>query len=125
NGAASTTRASAANSGRSTDKANPRSSTAPSPSAASPGASAKSPRSVAAESGGIVKDDPKRVAEPGAELADAVAKRDAMEAARTAHRPLVNREQDGVALAERHNGRTRLHARALFRQHELASGEIL
>ena len=39
-------------------------------------------------------------------------------------RPVVDREGDGVALAERHDLGAALHARALLRQHELAAGEV-
>jgi hypothetical protein len=36
----------------------------------------------------------------------------------------VNRKDDPVALFKRHDCGARLHARPLFRQHELAAGEV-
>ena len=49
---------------------------------------------------------------------------DAIGAARALHRPLAHREDDPVALAERHHLGARLHARPLLGQHELAAGEV-
>ncbi len=49
----------------------------------------------------------------------------AMDALRPAHRALVHRKDHRLPLFQRHNLRPRLHPRPLFRQHELAAGEIL
>jgi hypothetical protein len=50
--------------------------------------------------------------------------RRAMEAARAPHRSLAHGEHDCIALLERHDVRTRLHARPLLGQHQLAAAEI-
>src|SRR5262245_31908070 len=45
-------------------------------------------------------------------------------AARALHRPLIDGEDDGVALLERHDLAARLHARPLLDQHEFATREL-
>ena len=40
------------------------------------------------------------------------------------YRSMMNREAYGIALAQRHHFRSRLHPRTLFGQHELSSGKI-
>jgi hypothetical protein len=44
---------------------------------------------------------------------------------RSLHRPVMNREGDGVALLEGHDLRAALHTRPLLGQHELAAREVL
>ena len=58
------------------------------------------------------------------DAADAVPQVDAIRAARTLNGPIMNCENDGVALAERHDHRPALHARTLLRHNELSSGEV-
>jgi hypothetical protein len=38
---------------------------------------------------------------------------------------MVDREQDGIALLERHYLRARLHPRALFGEHEFSAREVV
>ena len=59
-----------------------------------------------------------------AQDADAMAHLDAIIALGPAYGPLVDREDHGVTLRERHDFGARLHPRALLRQHEFAAGEI-
>src|SRR5277367_5392059 len=59
-----------------------------------------------------------------ADLTDAVSERDPIVAADARHRPTVHGEHYGIALRERDDGGSGLHARPLFRQHELAALEI-
>ena len=49
---------------------------------------------------------------------------DAVVALRALNRPVVDCEGHGIALAERHDLSSALHARALFGQDELAAGEV-
>src|SRR5205085_4036103 len=72
----------------------------------------------------VVEDHTDRMAMAGADAADAVSQINAVEPARPLHRAMVHGKGDRIALAERHHFRPRLHARALFRQDELAAGEI-
>src|SRR3546814_8128284 len=72
----------------------------------------------------VVEDDAGGVAPAGTDPTDAVAKSDAVVASRAPDRPAVHGEGDGIALPERHDLRSRLHARALLGQHELAAGEV-
>src|SRR5689334_16274410 len=124
NGASAATADSAASSAFSAGRAKPRSSRAPGASTSSSSPSMK--RSVCMSLlRGIVEDDPESVAPPVAQPADAVAERDAVVAARAPMRPAVDREHDGVALAERNHLGARLHARPLLGEHELAAVEIL
>ena len=60
----------------------------------------------------------------GTEPADAMAQVNAIEPARPLHRTVVHGKGDRIALAERHHLGARLHARALFGQHEFAAVEI-
>ena len=71
-----------------------------------------------------MKNDADRVAAPRPETADAVAKVDAVDASRSLHRTVTDGEDDGIPLFERDDFGPGLHARALFGQDELASGEI-
>src|SRR5688572_11345272 len=49
---------------------------------------------------------------------------DAIEAATTLYRALVNREHDAVSLPKRHHHRPRLHPRSLLRHDEFAAREV-
>ena len=71
-----------------------------------------------------MKDDADGVAPAGAQTADAVAQVDTVRAARALHRAMMHGEGDRVALSERDNLGTRLHARPLLGEHELAALEI-
>src|SRR5271163_980131 len=59
-----------------------------------------------------------------ADLTDAVPERDPVVAATAPYRPTVHGECHGIALRERDDGGSGLHARPLFRQHELAALEV-
>src|ERR1700677_1071414 len=59
-----------------------------------------------------------------ADLTDAVAERYALVAANARHRPAIHSEHYAVALGERDDGGSGLHARPLLRQHELAALEV-
>ena len=67
---------------------------------------------------------PKRVPLSRPQPAHAVAHVHAVGAARALDRPMVHREDDGVALPQRHHLGPRLQARALLGEDELAAGEI-
>lgn len=71
-----------------------------------------------------MEDDPERVSAPFDDPADAVAQLHAIVAPRALHRTAVDGEDDGIALAQRHDRGARLHARALLGQHELATAEV-
>jgi hypothetical protein len=71
-----------------------------------------------------VKDNAKGVALPGANAADAMTQIDPISAFRTSYRPVVNGEQDGVALSQRHHLNAALHSRPLFGQYKFAASEI-
>src|SRR5919199_5015345 len=79
---------------------------------------------VSTPSGGrllcVVKDHAEGVATPGAHSAHPVTQVDAVVAARPLHRAMAHSEDHPVALAQRHHLRSRLHARPLLHQHELA-----
>jgi len=49
---------------------------------------------------------------------------DAIGSTLSLYRSMMNREAYGIALAQRHHFRPRLHPRTLFGQHELSSGKI-
>ena len=72
----------------------------------------------------VMKDDAHRMTDAGSHATDAVSQIDAIRAARTLHGTMTDREDNGVALLEWHDFGTRLHARTLFGQHELAAGEV-
>src|SRR5688572_5741190 len=71
-----------------------------------------------------MEDDTQGVPTPGPDAADAVAQVHAIGASSAVDRAMMNRKRDSVALTKRHDLRSRLHARALLSQHELAAGEI-
>src|SRR5437764_1607560 len=71
-----------------------------------------------------MEDDAEGEALASAQARDAVAHGGAVPAARALHRPLVDGEDDCVALAERYDLAARLHARPLLDQHELAAVEL-
>src|SRR5580692_7603943 len=72
----------------------------------------------------IVENDADRVTATREDAADAVPQVHAIHTARALHRPVVNRENNAVALTERHDHRPALHTRALLRHDELAAGEV-
>src|SRR6185312_304723 len=115
-GAATATSVTARTSSVSRSRAKPRSSTAP---------SASSWRGSSNRSGSIMEDNAESQPLAGAQTADAVTHGGAGCAARAWNRPMIDREDDGVALRQRHHLRPRLHARPLLGQHELAAGEVL
>ena len=49
---------------------------------------------------------------------------DAIHAPSALHRAIMDRKYHTVSLAERHNNRPRLHARALLCHHEFAASEV-
>ena len=61
---------------------------------------------------------------PRAHPAHAMAQVHPVDAARTLHRTVVDREHHGVTLAQRHDLGPRLHARTLLGHDELAAGEV-
>src|SRR6516164_4325103 len=73
---------------------------------------------------GVVENDADGVAPARAEPAYAMAQVDAIAAARPLHRAMMHGKGHRVALGERHHFGTRLHARALLDQYELAALEI-
>ena len=73
---------------------------------------------------GVVKNDAERVPVPGPHPADAVAQVDPVVASRTTDRAVMDREHGCIALAQRQDLRSRLHARALLGQHELAASVV-
>jgi hypothetical protein len=72
----------------------------------------------------VVEDDAGRVAMSRANAADAVSEHAPVDASLALHRTLLDREDNGVALPERHNNRPRLHARALLGHDELTTREV-
>ena len=60
-----------------------------------------------------MENDADRVTAPREDAADAVPQVHAIRTARALHRPVVNRENNSVALTERYDHRSALHARAL------------
>ena len=62
---------------------------------------------------------------PRSDAADAVPQVHAIHTARALHGPVVNRENNAIALTERHDHRPDLHARALLRHDEFAASEVL
>src|SRR5512134_1540546 len=128
NGACAITSCSAARSAASSDRAKPRSTTAPGPNCScrdstSPSSSNRS-FVIQAPSRRIVEDDPQRVAMPRAYAAHAMAEIDPVHAARALHRTVMDGEYHRVALAQRHHFRSRLHARTLLGDHEFAAREV-
>src|SRR5687767_5716646 len=73
----------------------------------------------------VVEDDAQRVARPARDRGHAVADRRAIEAARTADRPVARREHDGFALLERQGLTSRLRTRPLLDEQELAAVVLL
>ena len=59
-----------------------------------------------------------------ANATDAVTEVHAINILRTLDRTLMNREDDGVALAQRYDHRPRLHTWPLLRQYKFAASEI-
>ena len=72
----------------------------------------------------IVKDHPKRMTLPAANGTHAVAHRYAIDTARPALGTVIDRKDDGLALAKRNDGDAGLHARTLLGEHELSAGEV-
>lgn len=71
-----------------------------------------------------MKDDANGMASARPHAAYAVAKVDAIRASGALHGTMTDRENDGIALLERHDFRTRLHAWPLLGQDEFAAREI-
>ena len=72
-----------------------------------------------------MKDDADRVTQAGADAADPMAEIDAVDAFRPLDRPVVHGERDRIALPQRHDLGAALHARALLRENEFATREVL
>jgi hypothetical protein len=72
----------------------------------------------------IMENDPDGMTVSGTDAADPMTQIDSIDPTRPLHRTLMNSESHGVALSQRNNLRSRLHARALFGQHEFAAREI-
>src|SRR5689334_21569069 len=75
-------------------------------------------------SGGVVENDAEDVPYARPHRADTMPHADAVISAEPPVRPMADREQNGIALRQRHDLDARLHARTLFGQHELAAGKI-
>src|SRR6185312_2560740 len=73
---------------------------------------------------GIVKNDTERMPLARAHATDAMSEIDAVVTARAAHRSVMDRKHNTVALLERHHFGARLHARPLLGEHEFAAGEL-
>ena len=71
----------------------------------------------------VVEDDAKRVALSRSHAAHAVPEIDSILALRAAHRPVVHRERDGIALAQRANSAPKLLAFARFASANASSSE--
>src|ERR1700724_95897 len=71
-----------------------------------------------------MKYDPGSMPLPGADPAHAVAHVDPIGATGAAYRTMGDRKDHGFALRERHDLRTRLHARPLLGEHEVSAGEV-
>src|ERR1041385_6917691 len=74
--------------------------------------------------GGVVEDYAESETCAGVQAADAVTQVHAVPTLLTLHGPMTNRKHDRVALQQRHDDRTRLHARPLFGQYKLTAREI-
>ena len=72
-----------------------------------------------------MEDDTDGIAHSGPDTADAVPEIDAIVSFGALNRPVVDREGNGIALAQRNDLGTTLHPWALLGQDELAAGEIL
>jgi hypothetical protein len=72
-----------------------------------------------------MKNDASSVAPAGSKPADTVAQIHSIAAFRTLNRPVVYGEYDGVALLQRNNLGSALHAGPLLCQHEFTTGEVL
>lgn len=71
-----------------------------------------------------MEDYAKSMPPAGADTAYTVAHIDPIPAFRAPHRPVMNREDHGISLVERHHLRARLHTRSLLRQHKFSAAEI-
>ena len=71
-----------------------------------------------------MENDANRIPVSPTDATDAVPEIDPIRAARTPHGPMVDRENDAVALSKRYYNRPRLHTRALFGEHEFSTREI-
>src|SRR5688572_6514393 len=60
----------------------------------------------------------------GMDTADAMAQFHPIDAALSAHRPVVHGEHHSMALPQRHDFRPRLHAGTLLGHYEFAAGEV-
>jgi hypothetical protein len=73
----------------------------------------------------VVKDHTESVTVSAAYATDAVPQVDAVYAARSLHRPMMDCEDHSIATLKWHDFRSRLHARPLFGDDELAASEIV
>src|SRR5260221_14184264 len=71
-----------------------------------------------------MKDDAERLSMTGKDAADAVLHLDAIAAARSLHRPVVQGEDHATTLLQWNDARSGLHARPLFGEHEFAACKI-
>src|SRR5215831_19763659 len=79
---------------------------------------------VSPASSRVVEDDPDGVTHPGTDAAHTMAEVHTIVALRTSHRPVMDGEGDSITLSKGHNLGAALHARPLFGQDELPTGEI-
>src|SRR5262245_18250672 len=77
-----------------------------------------------AESCRVMKDDAHRMPPARAQPAHRMPHVDAVDAPRSPHWAMVHGEYDRITLCQRDDFGPRLHPRPLFRQQELATGEI-
>jgi len=71
-----------------------------------------------------MEDDAKDMSLTGAKTTHSVAKIDPIDASRPLNGPMMYGERDRIALTERNYLGPGLHARSLFREHELAACEV-
>lgn len=72
----------------------------------------------------VVEDDADRVTIPRAHAADTMPEVDPIHPARALDRALMDGEDDRIPLPKGHDLGAGLHARPLFREHELAAREV-
>src|SRR5215831_17473960 len=74
---------------------------------------------------GVVENDADRMALTRAYPAHTMAQVDAIHATRALYRPMMDREDHAVPLAERYHLSARLLTRSLLREHEFAAREVV
>ena len=72
----------------------------------------------------VVENDPDRMTVPGTDATDPMSQIDPIDPMCPLDRAVMDSKSHGVALSKRNNLRSRLHARTLLGQHELAAGEV-